>query len=98
MTDNISDFAAGLLEAANEAAAYMRGEATGAVTHEVSDAKTIRTRIEFTQEQMAPLLGMSLSGYRKLEQGQRSVSGAAQVLLRVLDKEPDAVVRALKAG
>lgn len=97
MAEKMSEFAAGLLEAANEAAAYMRGEDTGAETHEVSDAKTIRQRIDFTQEQMAPLLGMSLSGYRKLEQGQRSVSGPTQVLLRVLDKEPDAVVRALKA-
>ncbi len=44
---------------------------------------------------MAPLMGMSLSGYRKWEQGQRRVSGPAATLLRVIEREPDAVQRAL---
>jgi putative transcriptional regulator len=38
---------------------------------------------------------MSLSGYRKWEQGQRRVSGPAETLLRLIQKEPDAVKRAL---
>ncbi len=63
-----------------------------------------RTRVEcrfeaesiwLTQAQMAPLMGMSLSGYRKWEQGQRRVSGPAAALLRVIEKEPGAVQRAL---
>jgi len=33
---------------------------------------------------------MSLSGYRKCEQGQRRVSGPAAILLRVIEKEPEA--------
>jgi putative transcriptional regulator len=45
---------------------------------------------------MAPLMGMSLSGYRKWEQGTRSISGPAATLLRIIDKEPEAVRRALK--
>ena len=44
---------------------------------------------------MAPLMGMSLSGYRKWEQGVRQVSGPAATLLRVIQKEPEAVRRAL---
>jgi len=44
---------------------------------------------------MAPLLGMSLSGYRKWEQGQRRLSGPAASLLRVIEREPEAVKRAL---
>ena len=47
---------------------------------------------------MAPLVGMSLSGYRKWEQGARRVSGPAATLLQVIRKEPDAVRRALLAG
>lgn len=46
---------------------------------------------------MAPLMGMSLSGYRKWEQGQRRVSGPAATLLRVIEKEPAAVQRTLSA-
>ena len=47
---------------------------------------------------MAPLVGMSLSGYRKWEQGSRRVSGPAAALLEVIRKEPEAVKRALLAG
>ncbi|TMV78780.1 helix-turn-helix domain-containing protein [Thioclava sp. BHET1] len=55
----------------------------------------IREKVQLTQEQMAPLMGMSLSGYRKWEQGHRKVNGPALALLRVLDREPKAVIRAL---
>ena len=55
----------------------------------------MRTHARLTQAEMAPLMGMSLSGYRKWEQGQRRVSGPAATLLRVIEKEPEAVRRAL---
>ena len=58
------------------------------------DPRAIRTRAKLAQAQMAPLMGMSLSGYRR-EQGQRRVSGPAATLLRVIAKEPAAVRRAL---
>ena len=44
---------------------------------------------------MASLMGMSLSGYRKWEQGTRRVSGPAVSLLHVIAREPEAVKRAL---
>ena len=40
-------------------------------------------------------MGMSLSGYRKWEQGQRRVSGPAAALLRLIQTEPEAVKRGL---
>jgi putative transcriptional regulator len=43
-------------------------------------------------------MGMSLSGYRKWEQGARRVSGPAATLLRVIQKEPEAVRRALSSS
>ncbi len=43
-------------------------------------------------------MGMSLSGYRKWEQGVRRVSGPAETLLQVIQKEPEAVRRALLAS
>ena len=91
----MSDLAQDLIAAAEEAAAFMRGEETGAVVHQVPSPKEVRQKAAFTQQEMAPLLGMSLSGYRKIERGERSISGAAAILLKVLDKEPDAVKRAL---
>lgn len=91
----MSDLAKDLVAAAEEAAAFMRGEDTGAVVHHGPDPKTVRISAKLTQAKMAPLMGMSLSGYRKLEQGRRSISGPAFVLLKVLEKEPEAVKRAI---
>lgn len=59
------------------------------------EPKAVRKRANLTQEQMAMILGVSLSGYRKWEQGTRPLSGPADALLRILDKEPAAVRRAL---
>ena len=59
--------------------------------------REVRLQAHLTQAQMAPLMGMSLSGYRKWEQGTRNVSGPAEALLRVIQKEPEAVRRALLA-
>ena len=55
----------------------------------------MRIHARLTQAEIAPLMGMSLSGYRKWEQGQRRVSGPAATLFRVIEKEPEAVRRAL---
>ena len=55
----------------------------------------VRKHAKLTQPQMALLMGMSLSGYRKWEQGERNISGPAATLLRIMEKEPEAVRRAL---
>jgi putative transcriptional regulator len=67
----------------------------GALVHAPLDPRAVRLKAKLTQTQMAPLLGMSLSGYRKWEQGQRRLSGPAASLLRIIDREPEAVKRAL---
>ena len=51
-----------------------------------STPREVREQARLTQAQMAPLMGMSLSGYRKWEQGTRRVSGPAATLLRVIQK------------
>ena len=43
-------------------------------------------------------IATSVSALRKREQGQRHPHGAALTLLRVMDKEPEAVVHATKAA
>jgi putative transcriptional regulator len=83
-----------LIQSLNEALDHAKGEGS-AVVHEPVHPREIRRRAKLTQAQMAPLMGMSLSGYRKWEQGQRQVSGPAAAALRIIDKEPAAVQRAL---
>ena len=90
----MTDFGNDLIQAMNEALAHAKGEGP-AVVHDPFAPREVREQAQLTQAQMAPLLGMSLSGYRKWEQGQRRVSGAAATLLRLIQKEPDAVKRAL---
>lgn len=98
----MTKFGNDLIEAMNEALAHASGENVDAVEHKVElkavDIKAIRANLKLTQEQMSSLLGASLSGYRKWEQGERQPSGAARTLLRVMEKEPEAIVRALAAA
>lgn len=89
-----------IIEGLQEAIAYARGEhVPGIRVHRVEleaiDPRAIRKKLRLTQDQMATFLGTSTSGYRKWEQGERAPSGAARTLLRVMEREPEAVLRAL---
>ncbi len=77
-----------------EALAHAKSEGP-AIVHDPIGLRKVREQAHLTQAQMAPLMGMSLYGYRKWEQGQRRISGPAAALLRLIQKEPDAVKRAL---
>ena len=91
----MSTFGQELIESLTEALAHTRGEGPAKV-HVVLTPREVRKQINLTQAQMAPLMGMSLSGYRKWEQGRRRVSGPAATLLQVIAREPEAVKRALQ--
>lgn len=93
----MSTFGDDLIQSLEEAVSHANG-AGSAVLHEPLSPREVRERARLTQAQMAPLLGMSLSGYRKWEQGQRRLSGPAATLLQIIEREPEAVKRALLAG
>lgn len=90
----MTDFGDDLIQAMSEAVAHAKGEGS-ALVHDPVVPRTVRKNAKLTQAQMAPLMGMSLSGYRKWEQGQRRISGPAATLLRLIQKEPELVRRAL---
>ena len=90
----MTSFGDDLVQAMTEALAHAKGEGP-ALVHLPIAPRDVREQAQLTQAQMAPLMGMSLSGYRKWEQGQRQVSGPAAALLRLIEKEPEAVRRAL---
>lgn len=90
----MSTFGDDLIQAMTEALAHANGEGP-AVVHAPVVPRAVREQAHLTQAQMAPLMGMSLSGYRKWEQGQRRISGPAAALLQIIQKEPDAAKRAL---
>lgn len=58
-------------------------------------ARRVRRRLGFSQAEFAGRIGVSLETIRNWEQGKRSPTGAAQALLKVLDKAPEAALAAL---
>ena len=80
-----------------EAIAIRRGElAPGRVT-EISapDVKSVRARVGLSQSEFAQLIGVKVATLRNWEQHRRQPTGAAAALLMIVDKEPEAALRAL---
>jgi putative transcriptional regulator len=91
-----------LIKAAREGRAIVRGEADPAtyrvhVPAEV-DVRKIRQRLKLSQDEFAARFGLSVATVREWEQNRRRPEGAARVLLTVIEKEPEAVTRALSAA
>jgi DNA-binding transcriptional regulator YiaG len=62
------------------------------------DAKSVREQTGLSQEQFATTFGLDVATVRNWEQGRSSPDTAARVLLAVIEKEPEAVKRALLAS
>ncbi len=57
--------------------------------------RALRARLGLSQAQFAHRFGFTIDTVQQYEQGRRTPSGPASTLLRVIDAEPDAVIRAL---
>lgn len=88
-----------ILEGAEEALRFVRGEDTGATVWQVPvlDAAAVRGKTGLSQEQFAQRFRINLGTLRNWEQGVRQPEGPARILLMVIDQEPEAVDRALSA-
>jgi len=58
-------------------------------------ARRVLRRLGFSQAEFAQRIDVSLDTIRNWEQGKRSPTGAANALLNVLDKAPEAALAAL---
>ncbi len=58
--------------------------------------RELRTRLGLSQAQFAQRFGLTLDTVQQYEQGRRRPSGPASTLLRVIEAEPEAVLRALR--
>lgn len=83
-----------------EAVQFSEGGVSNAVVHEFAplDIKAIRGRVGMTQVEFAMAFGISLGTLRHWERGDRRPHGPALALLTVIEKEPEAVLRALHVG
>ena len=59
------------------------------------DVRKIRTRLGLSQEAFAETYGFAVSAVRDWEQGRRKPERSARILLKIVEKEPEAVTRAL---
>lgn len=62
------------------------------------DVRAIRTKLGMTQAQFAARFGFSKSAVADWEQKRRKPEASARVLLTVIDRDPEAVIRALAAA
>ena len=81
-----------------EALEFTQGKENGCVVHVPGDidVSAICSSMHMTQKQFATQFGLSPRTLQDWEQGRRTPTGVSRVLLQVLSKEPDAVIRALQ--
>lgn len=88
-TDKKRDqFHADLLEGVRDMKA---GRAARVTKVEPTVASIARSKSGMSQSEFAHLLGVSVRTYQQWEQGRREPTGAAQTLLRVAAKHPEAL-------
>jgi len=86
-----------VIASAKQALAFAKGETQAGVAHipdEIEMAR-IRKKIHMSQSHFAAYIGVSVRTIQEWEQGRVVPSGAARAFLTVIDREPDAVRRAL---
>jgi putative transcriptional regulator len=85
-----------------EAVAYAKGEADERryrvhVPQRIN-VRAVRVKLGMTQEEFAASFGFSINTLRHWEQGKRQPEGAARAYLLVIDRNPKAVQKALRAA
>lgn len=88
-----------MMEGLDQARAYLEGTADKrryrVHVPETVNVRKIRSRLGLSQEAFAAAYGFALSAVRDWEQGRRKPERSARILLKIVEKEPEAVTRAL---
>ena len=92
-----------IIDGLRDALDHAQGKTSVARVHKVRvpdevDVRAIRARLNLSQAEFAVRFGFSLRNVQNWEQRCRFPDGPARVFLKVIDREPSAVDRALAAG
>jgi putative transcriptional regulator len=86
--------------AAEDADAWTEDDVASAVVvyppPTAEQVRALRSRLGLSQAQFAQRFGFTVDTVQQYEQGRRTPSGPASTLLRVIDADPEAVIRALR--
>jgi putative transcriptional regulator len=91
----MTKFGKRLIKGLEEAVAVAKGEARPAKIYGDVDVAKIRAKLKLSQSEFAEMLDVSKRVVQDWEQRRKAPSGAARSLLRVAQKMPAAVRRAL---
>ena len=92
----MTQFGKRLIKGLKEAVAVAKGEAKPARVYTDVDVAKIRAKLKLSQSEFAALLDVSTRVLQDWEQHRKAPSGAARSLLKVAQREPAALRRALK--
>lgn len=88
-----------ILDGIQEIKEWQQGKKKLKVTHlalpEASDVAKIRHKLKLNQEDFADFMGVSVKTVRNWEQNRRKPQGPARSLLRIAEKAPGAILKAL---
>ncbi|MBE7496009.1 MAG: helix-turn-helix domain-containing protein [Verrucomicrobiaceae bacterium] len=89
-----------LVQSVHQMGSIMRGEkvAHRRTTRHKTDVRSLRERVELTQSAFARMIGVSVRTLQNWEQGRREPDGPAKALLKVVERQPKAVLAALHAA
>ncbi len=88
-----------LVESVNQMGAIMQGKPIPhrRTTLSKLNVRGLRDKLKLTQSEFADMIGVSVRTLQNWEQGRREPEGPAKALLRVVEREPKAVLNALHA-
>jgi len=81
-----------------EATEHTKGQSTNVVEHkpEAINVKSIRKNTGMSQQKFCATFGISIGTLRHWEQGLRVPQGPARVLLKVVQSNPKAIIKAIQ--
>ena len=88
-----------LTKSIKQAGAIARGKRKPSRRFELTPSKiqSVREKTELSQAQFALMLGVSVKTLQNWEQARRAPTGPAKALLRIVEREPSAALRALRS-
>lgn len=89
-----------LLESVRQGGEILRGERSPSRSFHFDelDVRNLREKHGLSQSRFAAMMGISVGTLRNWEQGRRKPEGSARVLLKVVEKHPEAVFDVVASG